>query len=68
LERFSSLLDEPVASTATTAAIDYLRVLFRAPASVGTRLAVGGLDGVVPRERVEVVCTAFAQEVLARLG
>lgn len=67
LERFSLLLDEPVANAATSAAIDYLRVLFRAPASVGTRLAVRGLDGVVPHERVEVVCTAFAQEVLAGL-
>lgn len=67
LERLTSFLAEPVAGAVTSAAIDYLRVLFRAPASVGTRLAVTGLDGVVHHERVEAVCTTLAQEVLAGL-
>ncbi len=67
VERLSSLRTKQVAIAATNTAIDYLRALFRAPASVGTRLAVSGLDGVVPQDRVESVCTAFTQQVLTGL-
>ena len=66
-ERLTSLLGEPVAFTATDRATDYLGSLFRTPLSVGTRLAVAGLDGVVARDRVETVCIAFTGGVLTEL-
>jgi hypothetical protein len=66
-ERLTSLLAEPVASTAINKAVDYLRSLFRTPMSVGTRLAVAGLDGVVARDRVETVCITFTGGVLTEL-
>jgi hypothetical protein len=61
------LEDEPIASAVTYAAISYLGSLFGAPKSTGVRLAVVGLDGAVPRGRVEGVCVAFAQQTLAEL-
>jgi hypothetical protein len=67
VKRLTSLLAEPVAVTAIIKAVDYLRSLFRTPMSVGTRLAVAGLDGVVARDRVETVCITFTGGVLTDL-
>jgi len=51
----------------TGAALRYLDSLFAAPASAGVRLASAGLEGDVPRDRVEAVCVGFARTLLGRM-
>lgn len=65
--QLSLLADEPIAGAVTQAAIGYLGSLFGAPMSTGVRLAVAGLDGAVPRDRVEGVCVTFTRQVLTVL-
>jgi len=66
-DQLSLLADEPIAGAVTEAAIGYLRSLFETPLATGVLLAVTGLDGVVARDRVEGVCTAFTQQVMIAL-
>jgi hypothetical protein len=68
IERFESLVDDPVAGGPTRRSLGYLKALFTAPGAAGVRLAVEGLSSDVPADRVEVVCVGFAQSVLDRVA
>jgi hypothetical protein len=65
--RLQTLLANPVAGATTRTAIIYLRTLFSAPGSAGTRLAVTGLEADVPQNRVESVCVGFTTAAVAAL-
>ncbi len=65
--RLQALLTNPIAGPTTRTGIIYLKTLFAAPGSPGTRLAVAGLEADVPQSRVESVCVGFTTSVVAAL-
>lgn len=68
VDRFESLLEDPVAGVSTGTALGYLKTLFSAPAATGVQLAVEALSSDLPTDRVETVCVGFTQSVLDQLA
>ena len=66
--RLQSLGSDPIAGATTHRGVEYLKALFPAPNSAGTRLAVAGLEADVPQSRVETVCVEFTRTVVDTLG
>lgn len=64
-ERLARLMDDPRTSEAVNQGVALLRSQFGARRSMGVEMAIESLRGVVPDERVRLVCTSFVENLQA---
>lgn len=62
---FATLREDPRVGEVTEEGINHLRILFGAPATPGTNLAVQALAGDVPESRVRALAPGYIQQVIA---